>query len=187
MRFMETATGIPGKGYSVTLPPFQGMESAATLNTDYLPTSDLSVLNLRYIVSAFDLDINYKEFRRFGNTRLYEIPNEVGYAHVQNSNSLMVKTLSWSPNRIEFSAEGPGTFILAEIPYPGWIAYVDGQRVEIMSIEGVNRSIELDDGLHTVTFVFIPISLFIGLGLSIITIVGLIIFSRRIREKLIFE
>ena len=61
---------------------------------------------------------------------------------------------------------------------------MDGQRVEIMSVEGVNRSIELEDGLHTVTFVFKPISLFIGLGLSIITITGLIIVSRRNREKI---
>ncbi|MCH7480410.1 MAG: YfhO family protein [Chloroflexi bacterium] len=182
--YMEIATGIPSKGYSVTLPPFQGMQSTAKVNAEYLPTSDLSMLNVRYIVAAFDLDIKYTELRRFGNTRVYEIPNEVGYAHVNNSDSLGVETLAWSPNRIEFSAEGPGTFILAEIPYPGWRAYVDGQRVEIMSVEGVNRSIELEDGLHTITFVFKPISLFIGLGLSIITVTGLIIVSRRNREKI---
>ena len=185
VRFMETATGIPIEGYFINLPPFQGTGyDLSSSNANYLPSQELASLNVRYIVAAFDMDIKYTELRRFGNTRLYEIPNEVGYAHVQNSNSLVVETLAWSPNRIEFSAEGPGTFILAEIPYPGWRAYVDGQRVEIMSVEGVNRSIELEDGLHTVTFVFKPISLFIGLGLSIITITGLIIVSRRNREKI---
>lgn len=188
VRFMETATGIPIQGYFINLPPFQGAGyDLSSSNANYLPSQELASLNVRYIVSAFDLDIKYTALRRFGDTRLYEISNEVGYAHVQNSNALNVKTLSWSPNRIEFSAEGPGTFILAEIPYPGWAAYVDGQQVEIVSIKGVNRSIELEDGLHAVTFVFKPISLFIGLGLSIITIVGLIIVSRRNRENLNFE
>ncbi len=53
--FMETASGVPLYGYSVTLPPFQGGEPA-TANSAYTPRPDqLGLLNVRFVAAQFDL------------------------------------------------------------------------------------------------------------------------------------
>jgi hypothetical protein len=181
--FMENATGIPRQGYSVTLPPFgDGDVDLAIANKQYLPSTELAFLNVRYIVAEFDLDIEYFKLIRFGNTRVYEIPNTLEYAYLRDSDNESVQIISWSPNRIDIQAEGPGTLILSEIPYPGWQALINGENTEVSSMEGVNRSIDLLEGRNLVSFVFRPFSLYFGIGISLFTIVGLIIVSRRLRE-----
>lgn len=186
--FMEMASGVPRQGYSVTIPSYSEDEADIhTANAVYTPTEDLGRINVGFVISEFDLDIEYKKLTRFGSTRLYEIPNEFGYTYIQGETNKLAELVSWSPNKISLSVEGPGTLILSEIPYPGWLAFVDGEPREIIDVYGVNRAVELHDGPHSVEFVFRPMTLYIGWGLSFLSVNGLIIYARRSKKNTSIE
>jgi uncharacterized membrane protein YfhO len=69
-------------------------------------------------------------------------------------------------NQIHLRVKGPGTLILSEINYPGWIATVDGVKQIIEPAYDILRSLQLEKGDHEVYFRFRPISVFAGLVLS---------------------
>lgn len=72
-----------------------------------------------------------------------------------------VESLSW-----EIEAERGSVFVLADQYYPGWEAFVDGQRAEIFRVNVFNRGVFLPPGKHTLTMRYRPKTLYIGLGLA---------------------
>jgi uncharacterized membrane protein YfhO len=87
----------------------------------------------------------------------------------------------WTSNRIEIAAEGPGRLVLSELVYPGWVATVDGNPVEIEPHQTIFRSVNLADGIHQIIFEFRPISVFAGL--AVFLIVSLALFLSYLKEK----
>lgn len=173
--FMERASGVPFGGYSVTLPPFpQG--TPATANAGYLPRVDLlGLLNVRFVAAEYDLDApGLTLLDRFGRTRLYENQRALPRAWVQPPASNLgeddspVDDIIWSPNRIQIQARGPGLLVLSEIAYPGWSVWVDGRRQPLLTPGGILRGVELASGEHRVEFLFRPLSLYLGLSLSLL-------------------
>lgn len=174
--YMQRAVGVPWNGYSVTLPPFANGDPSQD-NAAYLPDLGLlSKLNVRYIAAEFDMNLGLPLAGRFGETRLYQLEHVFPRAWVLNVSAdltgepawRMVRAADlrlWSPNRIEVGASGPGILKLAEVFYPGWWAWVDGQPVNIQAYEGALRSVELGPGEHTVVFEFRPLLLYVGLSL----------------------
>ena len=170
--FMEKATGVPREGYSVTLPPFAN-GNPKTANVGDLPnTGLLGLLNVRYLVAGYDLPVDGLVLRsEFYGTRLYENLRALPRAWVQPFESLPgehaipAKITDLQPNRIRALAVGPGLFVLSEISYPGWRAFVDGSSVPIDTVAGLLRGVHLEPGSHQIDFVFRPTSLYIGLVL----------------------
>jgi hypothetical protein len=70
-------------------------------------------------------------------------------------------------------AEQEGLLLLGDYAFPGWVAYVDGQRTEVIRTNLVWRGVRLTPGAHTVVFQFEPISLKIGLAISAAALIGL--------------
>lgn len=68
------------------------------------------------------------------------------------------------PNRvtIETSLPQPGYLVLADTFYPGWQAFVDGHRAEIMRANYAFRAVQLTEGEHQVVFEYRPGSLTAG-------------------------
>ncbi len=62
------------------------------------------------------------------------------------------------PNRvtIETSLPQPGYLVLADTFYPGWQAFVDGHRAEIMRANYAFRAVQLTEGEHQVVFEYRP-------------------------------
>jgi len=83
----------------------------------------------------------------------------------------------YEPERItiQASAEAPGYLILSDAWYPGWKATVDGVPVDVERANVHFRGVYLEPGTHTVRFVYRPASYSIGLGISIVTSVGIVI------------
>lgn len=81
----------------------------------------------------------------------------------------------YEPNRIdvETKADAPSILVLSENHYPGWRAYVDGRFVETLRVDYNLRGVLVPAGDHRVGFVYRPKSFFIGLTLSLLTVVGL--------------
>lgn len=171
--FMERASGIPIQGYSVTLPPFEN-GNPATANAEYKPDIGLlGLLNVTYLVSEYPLEIGgLKLVARFGDTYIYENQQAKPRAWVQigqvNDQFISAEIVTMQPNRIILQGKGPGLLVLSEIFYPGWESFVDGRRVEMKTVEGVLRAVELLPGEHQIEFVFHPLSLRIGLVLFLL-------------------
>lgn len=182
-KFMETASGVPVNGYSVTLPPLEGGD-AASANAAYLPDAQtLGLLNVRYIAAEFDLPPSGVDETgdlvlrgRFGRTRLYENLQARPRAWLQASETpigqdvRMVTILSRTPGRIEIQAENdtpsPALLVLSELDYPGWEARLDGRSVPIQAVAGLLRGVFVPAGQHRVVFTFRPKSVAWGAGLS---------------------
>ena len=64
----------------------------------------------------------------------------------------------------------PGYLVLLDSYYPGWNAYVDGNRTEILRANYAFRAVAVPPGSHTVEFRFRPRSLYSGLAVSLITL-----------------
>ena len=56
----------------------------------------------------------------------------------------------------------PSWLVLTDIHYPGWNAYVDGQKTHIYKANYAFRAIKLEQGKHSVDFKYEPISFTIG-------------------------
>ena len=177
-RFMEEATGVPVAGYSVTMPPFENGDPSQD-NENYRPDpARLGLLNVRYVVSEFDLPVEGLALReRSGETRIYENLKAMPRAWVQNpeglpsGNQAGAEITGRGPNRIELQAEGPGVLVLSEIAYPGWRVTVDGKAREVETTEGLLRAVRLEAGVHEVAFIYRPLSVYAGLGLWVLGMV----------------
>ena len=179
--YMQNATGIPFLGYSVTLPPFRTAQPEID-NQGYIPnTKLLGQLNVKYIVSFFPLnDPNLVFQDKAGNSQVYKNKDYRPRVWIQsnldpaNPDFTQVTRLTWSPNKIEVNANHEGWLVFSEIDYPGWFAAIDGQPVEIARYNNLLRSVHLPPGEHTVELEFRPMSVYIGIGLSIL---GWLIFG----------
>ncbi len=61
--------------------------------------------------------------------------------------------------------------LYTSIPYErGWKAYVDGRKAEITLVADVFIGVELDEGVHTVEFVYSPMQVYLGVFLSFLGI-----------------
>jgi uncharacterized membrane protein YfhO len=98
---------------------------------------------------------------------------------VEPGEQLQPVTLSiWTPNRITARASGPGLFVLSEIYYPGWHAWMDGKNANIEVVAGVIRGVRLDSGDHQIEFKYIPASLYAGLSLGLLGLVLYIVLIK---------
>jgi hypothetical protein len=195
--FMSAASGVPQSGYSVTLPPFANGDPAVD-NARYTPDPQkLGLLNVRYIVSAFDLDdANLKLLETLGSTRIYENLVARPRAWVQAGSGLSgsagaavpqeATILSRTPNRILVRAPAlePAqeyTLVTSEISYPGWRAWVDGKPAEILAVDGLLRGVRIQGSAHQIVFAFLPLSLLGGLCLCLCGLVFLWHLARNTR------
>jgi hypothetical protein len=84
------------------------------------------------------------------------------------------------PNRVEVKTQSaaPSVLVLAENYYPGWRAKVDGHRTKIRRVNYNQRGVALPGGNHTVSFVYQPMSVLIGLLISLMALVSLVLWER---------
>ena len=59
---------------------------------------------------------------------------------------------------LEVSAQRPGFVVLHDIAYPGWVAYVDGERQEPRRANALFMAASVPTGKHSVRFVYEPLS-----------------------------
>jgi len=87
------------------------------------------------------------------------------------------------PDRLVVDADltTPGLLIFSEVNYPGWRAIVNGAPVPIVEVNGLLRGVVLPSGQAHVEMTFQPVSLRIGLTLSMMGVTAcllLMIWSR---------
>ncbi len=180
--YMQKAAGVPAHGYSVTIPPFENGDPASD-NQGYLPDPELlGLLNVKYVVSAFEIDTGELTLIKRMN-RLYWYRNEKYRPRVWMENEISskqgqvsyAKIVQRTPNSIRIRADGAGLLVLSEIAYPGWKVFVDGKNAEMLRPHGILRGVALSEGRHSVAFVFTPMSVFWGTGIFFLVLLVLLI------------
>jgi hypothetical protein len=71
---------------------------------------------------------------------------------------------------IEADLEADGLLVLLDTTYPGWEASVDGVPSKIYQADYLFRAVLLQEGMHTIEFVYDPLSFKLGLAVSSATV-----------------
>jgi uncharacterized membrane protein YfhO len=98
---------------------------------------------------------------------------------------------SYRPDEIAIRTDSgePGYLFMSESFYPGWKAYVDDTPVKIQRGNYLFRVIELPRGKHHVRFVFDPVSIKVGAGITLLTLLLLVtallvrVFRAKIHQR----
>jgi len=183
--YMQSATGVPWSGYSVTLPPFANGDPQQD-NAAYRPDPRLlGLLNVRYVLSDYDLPVEGLVLReRFGSTRIYENLDFRPRAWVQSATDTSAAVIQpavlneWGVDRIVVKVDQPPVdsaqmdesrlLVLSELAYPGWQVSVDGKDADLMTFDGILRAVEIGPGSHQVVFTYRPLSVYAGMLLFLI-------------------
>ena len=97
----------------------------------------------------------------------------------QEAGSESLDITAYQPNAIHLTAKtsAEAYLVLSEVYYPGWRAYVDGRVEPVLRANYAFRAVYLEPGYHEVRLVFEPLSWKVGLGISVITWVGLAVWA----------
>jgi len=86
----------------------------------------------------------------------------------------------------EVRIQSAALVVFSEIYEPGWTAYVDGERTEIVRTNHALRGVAAPAGEHTVELRYEPESLRIGLWISLVTSIAVVVvWAAAIRQSLI--
>jgi hypothetical protein len=181
-KIMAQAVGFDPKEYSVTLPPFPNGDPSTPLYKN-LDMATLGILNVRMIVSDYPLDLDsHLENAQMSGSYIYENPDFRPRAWIENgaeanlSQWRVIDEIDWSPNHIFIKAQGDGSLVLSEILFPGWVAYVDGVKTDIVPYKQILRSVSIPGGEHVIEFYYRPLSVLIGMILTFLSIIAVVIF-----------
>ena len=92
-----------------------------------------------------------------------------------------VEVMRREPERIELRAtlDGEGLLVLCEQNYPGWRATVDGEEVEVWTVNSLLRGVSLESGEHVVVFEFRPSSWGWAWWVALLGLIGMLGVGRR--------
>lgn len=174
-KMMEVASGVRLDGYSVALPALEG-DSPEKSNGAAVPdAATLGLLNVRYVVSAYELDAAGLILeRQFDHIRVYRNLEELPRARMLSPDtSANIEGITWQPNEITLTVNGPGELQLSEPAYPGWQVEVDGMRKPLLARGSIFREVEISSGTHWVRFLFRPVRVMVGAALALLGWMGL--------------
>ena len=88
---------------------------------------------------------------------------------------------------IKCTMKSNGLLILSDLFYPGWHAYVNGEKTHIWRTNDVMRGIYLNEGSYEIEFSYKPLPLYIGCLISLFTLLSYIIafaiWNKKINER----
>jgi hypothetical protein len=177
--FMAEAVGFEQEAYSVTLPPFPSGDPRQP-QTFKFNLEKLGMMNISYIAADYPLeakDLSLLEHR--DGVYLYQNPHARPRAWIEaqgqgaDSDWMHAEVVAWSPNSIQIKAQGPGQLVVSEVSYPGWEAFLDGRKTELVEAYGLLRALELGSGEHQVELIFRPLHVRIGAAVTLMSLIAL--------------
>jgi len=79
--------------------------------------------------------------------------------------------------KLKTSSNNQAPLVLSNVFYPGWQAFIDGQKTEVKKVNFMFQSILVPKGQHQVEFKFQPQSFYNGLYISVAATIATILFS----------
>jgi hypothetical protein len=92
-----------------------------------------------------------------------------------------VSILDYSHSKIllRTNFSGKGFVVLSDQYYPGWRAFIDGKPLKIYRTNGIMRGIVVPAGVHELVFKYQPQTIYLFIGISMLTLAGIIIWAFR--------
>jgi hypothetical protein len=92
---------------------------------------------------------------------------------------------TYQPSTIKMEIDLPcnGFLVSSEVMYPGWEAYIDGKKTDILEGNLAFRTLYIPRGHHRIEFKFIPYSVYVGMIISVGTILFLIAWMRYVIKR----
>ncbi len=138
-----------------------------------------NALGRAYFVSDVDfVDSQREALERFlhpdfpaGNRVILE---GEGTLKIGQSGARSVKIINYRSSRVECEvyAETDGYLVLLDSYYPGWHAYVDGNKAEVLRANFAFRAVSIPPGEHRAEFIYKPVSFYLGFALSLIALLS---------------
>ncbi len=119
----------------------------------------------------------FEELRTFNPKE--KVILEEDFENLENKGTFKEADITYySPNKIiiNVSLKNPGFLLLSENYYPGWKAYDNGKKVNILKADYILRAIYLEKGNHVVKFVYDPLSYKIGKISTLLSLLALSVY-----------
>lgn len=183
---MRRAGGYIWEGYQLSIPPFEVYDPDYA--TYQYPNPDpvlLSLLGVTVVASWFPIDDPYlQRVAYIDNTHVYRVQRKTVparlYRPLTDSQELRrsgmrrqetsVTEVSREAERAEYAFTAPrdAWLVLGWPRFPGWTAYLDGERVEVRTVDGVLPAVWAERGTHRLEWVYEPRSVRTGVWLSLV-------------------
>lgn len=136
-------------------------------------TNDMTMEDLMIRIGQKDFNPAEKVLVNINNPAIQEDLKKIS----KKDNAFSIKMKKYTNNIIslECNTSENGILVLAESDADGWRAYVDGRKVDILECDGYRKGIFLESGTHEVNLKYEPNSFIIGAGITIITLVFIVI------------
>jgi hypothetical protein len=148
-------------------------------NEDYLPRA--FVVGNVAVGGSLDRDLEWLSRQDLSQEAIVEDGNTLSNGPVR----AVVNWLKNSPNRLilNVNTDREGLLLISQIWYPGWHAKIDGTGSKIWKTDSILSGLYLMPGEHTVELTYRPVTLYLGIGTSILGVlfcIGLIFLSGRV-------
>ncbi len=100
-------------------------------------------------------------------------PGEAALTLVEETNHRLV---------IQVEADAPGWLFVADVWYPGWLAWVDGAPAPVLKADYLFRAVAVPAGMHTVTLAYRPTWFYVGMAASLLGLGAVISLSVKRRS-----
>ena len=97
-------------------------------------------------------------------------PQRTGSQPKTDANSATIVEDNNDSLRIDAKCDKPAMLVITDGFYPGWEAYDNGKRTEILLADGVLRAIPIQPGVHHIELYFLPKSMMCGTLISMFAI-----------------
>ena len=93
--------------------------------------------------------------------------------------------IEYTPNKviIKTNSDGNSLLFLSDSFYPGWQAYVDGNKTQVYRADFTFRAVYVPKGNHRVTFIYNPLSFVVGVYVFLIGVLLIIMLTTYKRLK----
>ena len=154
-----------------------GLDHGPSKARDLVENLDVaSQLSVRWLLSVHELehpDLHLAQDD--GEVRIYENLAVLPRARMDSEHHLEWLEDHDERVRLRVTSAQPGTLVLADTWYPGWVAEVDGAPVEVRRVAPDHRAIDLDQGTHEVLFAYRPwwrLSIWSSLGWLVVLLLA---------------
>lgn len=109
-----------------------------------------------------------------------------------NPDKVKIQNIDFRYNNIKANViTQDDTFLnFSQCYYPGWRAYIDGNRTELYLVNGLIMGMNIPAGGHEIEFRYVPVGFYIGLCFTVATCAAIIIwfvFYKRKKERNIVD
>ncbi len=125
-----------------------------------------------------EADVALSDWLQFTDVDPYQIhladkPNWYN-DEVHTTGDVDVKWFRFNSLSATVTAPSAGVLTVLQADYPGWEAYVDGKKTEIIEVDGCFIGVPVDQGQHEVVLKFRPADLYIGAAVTCLYVAGYI-------------